>query len=70
LNTRRPNEATVHTPPDDQLTTQARVETLTNNTDQTYQELIETGRAFPYRQSHTFKVVLEEYSGNPFTMLE
>jgi hypothetical protein len=42
----------------------------TDYTDQPDEELVKTGRSFPYRQSHAFEIKLEEYPWNPFAVLK
>jgi hypothetical protein len=54
LNTRRPKDATVHTPP---VISESQV-ILTNYPCQADQEMIKAGRPFPYSESHGFQIVL------------
>lgn len=43
---------------------------LTDHTDQTDQELIQSRRSFSYRQDHALEVVLEEDAWYPLSMFK
>jgi hypothetical protein len=66
LNTRKPNAATVQTPPEISRVTPL----LTNDSDQPYEELIQRCRPFSDGQGHPFQVVLEEDARYAVAMLE
>jgi hypothetical protein len=71
LNTRKPNDATIQTPPDYQLKSRyTPLRLLTYYTHQSYQKLIKTGRSFPYRQSHALEVEFEKDPWDPLAVLE
>jgi len=73
LNTRKPNDATVQTPPGRQITIRyisTQVIALTHHTDKSNQELVQTCRPLTNSEGHAFQVEFEEDPWDSFAMLK